>query len=103
VNSDFAILGSGTSPYRVTVVAGPTFTLGDIEFGGNASTGASLSIDGSMTTGVIQYSTTGPANSVTVDPGGLLEVGALFGRTDVQETITIAGTGTGVAWISPTP
>jgi hypothetical protein len=64
---DFAGLGSQASPYTVTVNVGEIANAGNIQFIGDALTGASLSISGTMTTDWIQYLTTGPATSVTIN------------------------------------
>ena len=89
------------SNYSVTVGGGDNVTADtlNIFWSASATTSSSFVIDGSLTANSILFTNIGLPGSAlptdfTVDPGGLLFAGASLNSTRDQ-TITIAGTGTG--------
>ena len=90
--SDAAIFGSLASSYTVTV----TTTVVDVEVGiiSPGASGPTFSISGSLTTEDISYLGLSPT-SMTVEPGGLLDITTTLEATGVTETITVGGDGAG--------
>jgi Hint domain len=89
---DEGIFGSLATSYTVNV----TTTVADIAIGiiDPGASGPTFSISGALTAGDIFYLGLSPT-TMTVDPGGLLDITSSLEAIGVTETITIAGTGAG--------
>ncbi len=90
--SDEALFESLASSYTVNV----TTTVADVAIAiiTPGSSGPTFSISGSLTAGDIFYLGSSPT-SMTVEPGGLLDVTSSLEAAGVTETITISGAGAG--------
>jgi hypothetical protein len=100
VDTDVAIITKlSSTAYTVTVAATTTFDINTLDIGTTTGTAGDPSpfIDGTLRTdSLIDTSSSDTPTTITVDPGGVLDIRTTIGDPNaVHETITISGKGVG--------